>query len=53
MRRFALKALLTALAINRAEAKRPDWDRIILVVSICVTAGLIALYAYGKAASRW
>jgi hypothetical protein len=53
MRRFALKAVLTALAINRAEAKRPDWDRLILIVSIAVTLGLAVLYVYGKASARW
>jgi hypothetical protein len=53
MRRFALKAVVTALTINRAETRRPDWDRIILIVSTAVTSGLIALYTYGKATSRW
>jgi hypothetical protein len=53
MRRFALKAVLTALAINRAKAKRPDWDRLILIVSTAVTSGLAVLYVYGKASARW
>jgi hypothetical protein len=53
MRRFALKAVLTALAINRAKVKRPDWDRLILIVSIAVTSGLAVLYVYGKASARW
>jgi hypothetical protein len=53
MRRFALKAVLTALAINRAEAKRPDWERLILIVSTAVTSGLAVLYVYGKASARW
>ena len=53
MRRFALKAVFTALTVNRAEKKRPDWDRIVLLGSTSVTIGLIVLYAYGKATSRW
>jgi hypothetical protein len=53
MRRFALKAVLTALAINRAEAKRPDWERLILIVSTAATSGLAVLYVYGKASARW
>lgn len=53
MRRFALKAVFTALAVNKAEKKRPDWDRIVLLASTSVTIGLIVLYAYGKATSRW
>jgi hypothetical protein len=50
MRRFALKAVFTALTVNRAESRRPDWDRIVLLAA---TIGLIVLYAYGKATSRW
>ena len=53
MRRFAMKALFTALSLNRAERKRIDWDRSILILSTSVTAGLIALYVLGKATSRW
>jgi hypothetical protein len=53
MRRFTLKAVLTALAINRAEAKRPDWERLILIVSTAVTSGLAVLHVYGKASARW
>ena len=53
MRRFALKALFTMLSLNRAERKRPDWDRMILIFSTSVTIGLVALYAYGKATARW
>jgi hypothetical protein len=53
MRRFALKAVFTALTINRAESRRPDRDRIVLLASTSVTIGLIVLYAYGKATSRW
>jgi hypothetical protein len=53
MRRFALKAVFTALAVNKAEKQRPDWDRIVLLASTSVTIGLIVLYAYGKATSRW
>jgi hypothetical protein len=53
MRRFAMKALFTALALRRAEKERIDWDRNILIFSTVVTIGLIALYVYGKATSRW
>jgi len=53
MRRFALKALFTALAFRRAEKERIDWDRNILVFSTAVTVALVALYVYGKATSRW
>jgi hypothetical protein len=53
MRRFALKAVLTALTVNSTANRRPDWDRIVLLASTSVTIGLIVLYAYGKATSRW
>jgi hypothetical protein len=53
MPRFAPKALFAILAMKRAEYSRPDWDRIVLIVSLSVSAGLVALYAYGKATSRW
>ena len=53
MRRFALKALFAALAFRRAEKERVDWDRNILIFSTAVTVGLVALYVYGKATSRW
>ena len=53
MRRFAMKALFTALAFRRAEKERVDWDRNSLILSTAVTVGLVALYVYGKATSRW
>jgi len=53
MRKFAPKAIFSILAIRRTAADRPQWDRIALVVSTAVTLGLAALYAYGKATSRW
>jgi hypothetical protein len=53
MRRFAFKALVTMLSLNRAERRRPDWDRLILIFSTTVTIGLVALYAYGKVTARW
>lgn len=54
MPRFAGKALLTLLTVSRStKSRRPDWDRIVILASIAVTVGLIALYAYGKATSRW
>jgi hypothetical protein len=53
MRRFAMKALFTALNLDRAERMRIDWDRRILIFSTAVTIGLTALYIFGKATSRW
>jgi hypothetical protein len=53
MRRFAMKALFTALAFRRAEKERIDWDRNISILSTAVTVGLVTLYVYGKATSRW
>ncbi len=52
MPRFAAKALLTFLTVSRSR-KQPSWDRIILMLSIAVTVGLVALFIYGKATSRW
>jgi hypothetical protein len=53
MRKFAPKAIFSILAIKKSVADTPQWDRIALVVSTTVTLGLVALYAYGKASSRW
>lgn len=53
MRRFAMKALFTALNLNPARRERVDWGRRISAFSALVTIGLIALYLYGKATSRW
>ncbi len=53
MRRFAMKALFTALSLSRAERMRIDWDRRILIFSTAVTIGLIALYIFGKSTGRW
>jgi hypothetical protein len=53
MAKIPAKALLTLLTMNRSRRERPDWDRIVTLSSIVVTVGLIALYAYGKATSRW
>lgn len=53
MRRFAMKALFTALNLDRAERTRIDWDRSVLMASTAVTIGLVALYIFGKATSRW
>jgi len=53
MRRFALKALFAVLTFNRAEKRHIDWDRVVLIFSTCVTIGLVTLYAFGKATSRW
>ncbi|MBR1089132.1 hypothetical protein JQ621_16830 [Bradyrhizobium manausense] len=48
-----MKALFTALNLDRTERTRIDWDRRVVIISTAVTVGLIALYAYGKATSRW
>jgi hypothetical protein len=53
MAKIPIKALLTLLTVNRSRQEQPDWDRIVMLSSIVVTIGLIALYAYGKATSRW
>jgi hypothetical protein len=49
MRRFAVKALFAVLTLNRAEKNHIDWSRMVLIVSTCVTFGLVILYAFGKA----
>jgi hypothetical protein len=53
MRKLAPKAMFALLSLNRADNKSPSWDRIVLIFSTAVTIGLVALYAYGKATSRW
>jgi hypothetical protein len=53
MPRFAGKALLTLLTANRSRNKQLNWDRIVMLSSTAVTIGLFALFAYGKATSRW
>jgi len=53
MRKVGMKALLTMLALNRSSKRQPDWDRVVIAASTVVTIGLVALYAYGKATSRW
>ena len=53
MRRFGAKALLTLLALNGSRRKHPNRDRTVRLFSTIVTIGLIALYAFGKATSRW
>jgi hypothetical protein len=53
MRRLPLKALFAVLTLNKTEKKRLDWDRVVLIFSTAVTVGLVALYVYGKATSRW
>jgi hypothetical protein len=53
MPRFGLKALFAILALNKTGRRRPDWDRVVLIFSTAVTIGLVALYVYGKASSRW
>jgi len=53
MRRFAMKALFVTLASRRSDRGRIDWDRRVLILSTAVTVGLIVLYFYGRATSRW
>jgi hypothetical protein len=53
MRKFAPKAIFAIFTLRKTAADRPQWDRMILVFSTAVTLGLVALYAYGKATSRW
>ena len=53
MRRFAMKALFTALNLNRTERTRIDWDRTALILSTAVTLALVALYLFGKSTARW
>lgn len=53
MSRFAPKAIFALLMLRNAENKSQSWDRIILIFSTAVTIGLVALYLYGKATSRW
>jgi hypothetical protein len=53
MPKLAPKAIFSILTLKRTAASRPDWDRIALILSLAVTIGLAALYAYGKATSRW
>lgn len=53
MRKVGFKAVLALLTLNRTGRDRPRWDRMILVFSTSVTIGLIVLYAFGKATSRW
>jgi hypothetical protein len=53
MRTRGLKALFALLALNKTSNKQADWDRVILIFSNAVTVGLIAIYVFGKATSRW
>jgi hypothetical protein len=53
MPRFAMKALVTALTLNRERRSRGRLDRGILIFSTLVTIGLSALYVWGKITSRW
>jgi hypothetical protein len=53
MPRLPAKALLTLLTMNRSRREQPNWDRIVIVSSTVVTVGLVALFACGKATSRW
>ena len=53
MRKAGFKAVIALLALNRTAHDRPHWDRVVLIFSTAVTVGLIVLYAWGKATSRW
>jgi hypothetical protein len=48
-----MKAIFTILNLSKPERNWINWERHILVFSTVVTVGLMALYAYGKATSRW
>ncbi len=49
----SVKAIFTILTLTKGDKTRPDWERLILIVSTVVTIGLIAIYVWGKATSRW
>jgi len=53
MRKPALKAIFSILTLSRTEKGKPDWDRLIVIFSTAVTIGLVAIYVFGKATSRW
>ena len=53
MRRLAPKAFFTFLTLGRGEGKRINRERTVVIFSTAVTVGLVALYLYGKATSRW
>jgi hypothetical protein len=53
MARLPAKALLILLTLNRSDRKQLNWDRIVILSSTAVTVGLVALFVYGKATSRW
>ena len=53
MRRLAMKALFTALALDKPGRRRIDWDRNILIFSTAVTFALVAIYIWGKTSARW
>lgn len=53
MAKLPVKALLAFLTVNRSRPDRPNWDSIVTISSIVVTIGLVALFVYGKATSRW
>lgn len=53
MQKPALKAIFSILTLSRTEKGKPDWDRLIVIFSTAVTIGLVAIYVFGKATSRW
>jgi hypothetical protein len=53
MPKFGMKAVLTAFTWSRSRHRRPDWERIIIILSPAVTIGLVAAYLYGKTTLRW
>ncbi len=52
MPKFGMKAVLTAFTLSRSR-RQPDWERLVIIFSTAVTAGLVTAYLYGKATSRW
>jgi hypothetical protein len=53
MRKTALKAIISLLALKEAGGVRLSWDRIALLGSTAVTCSLLTLFAYGKVTGRW
>ncbi|MBV9565585.1 MAG: hypothetical protein JOY90_34810 [Bradyrhizobium sp.] len=53
MPRLGPKALFAIFTLGGSRRQRPNWNRIILMASVAVTIGLIAIYLYGKDSLRW
>ena len=53
MPKFAPKAIFALFSLNKAGKKPLGRDRLVIIFSTAVTVGLVALYIFGKATSRW